>query len=66
MVIEYAKYGNLRHYLRDRRPKYGELIENDSSMERRSSDDEVITLSDLVSFAFQISRGMEFLESKKV
>jgi serine/threonine protein kinase len=71
MVIEYAKFGNLRQFLRDRRPRNGEFIdtstEEDSSAdgEKRSSE-EAITLSDLVSFAFQIARGMEYLESKKV
>ncbi|CAB3989128.1 fibroblast growth factor receptor homolog 1-like isoform X2 [Paramuricea clavata] len=70
MVIEYAKFGNLRQFLRDRRPANGEFIdtstEEDSSAdgEKRSSE-EAITLSDLVSFAFQIARGMEYLESKK-
>ncbi|XP_028391447.1 fibroblast growth factor receptor 2-like isoform X3 [Dendronephthya gigantea] len=70
MVIEYAKFGNLRQFLRDRRPTHGEFIdtstEEDSSAdgEKRNSEDS-ITLSDLVSFAFQIARGMEYLESKK-
>lgn len=71
MVIEYAKFGNLRQFLRDRRPTHGEFIdtstEEDSSAdgEKRPSE-EAITLSDLVSFAFQIARGMEYLESNKV
>ena len=71
MVIEYAKFGNLRQFLRDRRPTHGEFIdtstEEDSSAdgEKRTSE-EPITLSDLVSFAFQIARGMEYLESNKV
>jgi serine/threonine protein kinase len=71
MVIEYAKFGNLRQFLRDRRPTNGEFIdtstEEDSSADgEKRSNDEAITLSDLVSFAFQIARGMEYLESKKV
>ena len=71
MVIEYAKFGNLRQFLRDRRPTSGEFIdtstEEDSSADgEKHSNSEAITLSDLVSFAFQIARGMEYLESKKV
>jgi serine/threonine protein kinase len=71
MVIEYARFGNLRQFLRDRRPTNNEFIdtstEEDSSVDgEKRSNEEAITLSDLVSFAFQIARGMEYLETKKV
>lgn len=70
MVIEYAEFGNLRQYLRDRRPTQSEDVETSaeevSLTEERHKNEGVISMSDLVSFAFQIARGMEYLESKKV
>ena len=59
MVVEYAKHGNLRQFLRNRRPI-------PDYMEVSVEPKENIHLSDLVSFAYQVSRGMEYLESKKV
>ncbi|KXJ23083.1 Fibroblast growth factor receptor 3 [Exaiptasia diaphana] len=58
VVVEYAKFGNLRQFLRDRRPV-------PDYMEVSSEPREKLHLSDLVSFAYQVSRGMEYLESKK-
>ena len=52
VVVEYAPNGNLRQFLRDRRP----------TREYQTT----LTLMDLVSFAYQIVRGMEYLSSKKV
>lgn len=57
MVVEYAANGNLRQFLRSRRP-------TDNYSE--SSGKERLQLSDLVSFAYQVSRGMAYLEAKKV
>lgn len=51
VVVEYAPNGNLRQFLKDRRPT------------REYST--TLTLKDLVSFAYQILRGMEYLSSKK-
>ena len=52
VVVEYAPNGNLRQFLKDRRP----------TREYTTS----LTLKDLVSFVYQIARGMEYLSSKKV
>lgn len=57
VVMEYAANGNLRQFLRSRRP-------TDNYSE--SSGKERLQLSDLVSFAYQVSRGMAYLEAKKV
>ncbi|KAF0311087.1 Fibroblast growth factor receptor 3 [Amphibalanus amphitrite] len=56
VVIEYARYGNLQTYLRERRemPNY-----------ERPFDLEVPTLYDLTQFGFQAARGMEYLAAKK-
>jgi len=53
IVVEYAPHGNLRQYLRSNRPSVAESSDQ--------SCDSSLTLATLVSFAFQISKGMEFL-----
>lgn len=52
VVVEYAPNGNLRQFLKDRRP----------TREYTTA----LTLKDLVSFAYQVARGMEYLSSRKV
>ena len=58
VVVEFAPYGNLRQYLRSRRPPL-----NASSDESTESD---ITMPSLVSFSLQVSKGMQFLADRKV
>ena len=63
MVVEYAPYGNLREFLRSRRPSViSTKLTNESSEDLTPA----ITIRDFISFAFQISRGMEHLAAKKV
>eukprot|EP00795_Rhopilema_esculentum_P011974 gene11974-2556_t len=57
VVVEFAPYGNLRQYLRSRRPPL-----NASSDESIESE---ITLPSLVSFSLQVSKGMQFLADRK-
>ncbi|XP_042239082.1 fibroblast growth factor receptor 4-like isoform X2 [Homarus americanus] len=58
VVVEYAAHGNLRDYLRNNRPSSG--------YERAiGQEPDTITEKDLVSFAYQVARGMEYLASKK-
>ena len=59
MVVEFAPYGNLRQFLRDRRP-----FEYPQS--RPSSRGPSLTIRDFVFFALQIARGMEYLGNRKV
>nr|XP_045601456.1 fibroblast growth factor receptor 4-like isoform X2 [Procambarus clarkii] len=58
VVVEYAAHGNLRDYLRNNRPSSG--------YERAiGQEPDTISQKDLVSFAYQVARGMEYLASRK-
>ena len=59
VVVEYAPYGNLREYLRERRP-------DRNGVTVTIEGEEKLTLRDFVSFSYQIARGMEYLSNKKV
>ncbi len=59
VIIEYAPHGNLREYLRDRRP-------HTEGKTPAPHADEVLSLRDFISFSYQVARGMEFLSSMKV
>ncbi|XP_077981310.1 fibroblast growth factor receptor 3-like [Glandiceps talaboti] len=60
VIVEYAPHGNLRDFLRSRRPQNMDY-ENAALLPKI----ELLTNKDLVSFAYQIARGMEFLALKK-
>ena len=55
-MVEYAVHGDLRQFLRDRRPW----------LESGPQSPEVLTLQDLLSFCYQVAKGMDFLSSRKV
>lgn len=57
VIVEYADHGNLRDFLRKRRPTSG--------YERPNGEKPPLSEKQLISFARQISRGMEYLGSKK-
>ncbi|XP_059351244.1 fibroblast growth factor receptor 4-like isoform X2 [Daphnia carinata] len=69
IIVEYCCFGNLRSYLINHREQFvsqvdesGELVTNDIE----DCADDAITTSKLVCWAYQISRGMDYLVSKKV
>lgn len=61
VVVEYAPHGNLRDFLRQHRPSSGCENMIDEKKEKKT-----LTQKDLVSFAYQVARGMEYLASRRV
>lgn len=62
VVVEYAPYGNLRDFLRQHRPSSG----YEPAIGIVEKEKKTLTQKDLVSFAYQVARGMEYLASRRV
>ncbi|XP_075767097.1 fibroblast growth factor receptor 1 isoform X1 [Pelodiscus sinensis] len=60
VIVEYASKGNLREYLQARRPPGMEYCYNPTHL-----PEEQLSFKGLVSCAYQVARGMEYLASKK-
>ena len=60
VVVEYAAFGNLRQFLQERRPglEYHDEVDVQSPKQ--------LTVQDLLSYCYQVAKGMEFLSSRKV
>ncbi|KAK0165333.1 hypothetical protein PV328_003853 [Microctonus aethiopoides] len=61
VVVEFAPHGNLRDFLRDHRPSSG----YEPALGQDSKEKKTLTQKDLVSFAYQVARGMEYLASRR-
>ncbi|XP_068600440.1 fibroblast growth factor receptor 4 [Brachionichthys hirsutus] len=60
VLVEYASKGSLREYLRARRPPG-----MDYTFDMTKVPEEQLTFKDLLSCAYQVARGMEYLASKR-
>ncbi|XP_077290704.1 fibroblast growth factor receptor homolog 1-like [Arctopsyche grandis] len=63
VIVEYAPHGNLREFLRGHRTGngYEPVIGGDNILKEKKA----LTQKDLVSFSYQIARGMEYLASRR-
>ncbi|KAB0403866.1 hypothetical protein E2I00_001742, partial [Balaenoptera physalus] len=69
LIVEYAKYGSLRGFLRESRkagPGYVGSRDSRNSSYLDNPEERALTMGDLISFAWQISRGMQYLAEMKL
>ena len=62
VVVEYAPHGNLRDFLREHRSTASVY---EAAIGQFEPKKKTLTQKDLVSFAYQVARGMEYLASRR-
>ncbi|XP_077992832.1 fibroblast growth factor receptor 2-like isoform X2 [Glandiceps talaboti] len=62
VIVEFAPHGNLRDFLRSKRPQNPDY---DCEKSKMVQNVEPLLNKDLLSFAYQIAKAMEFLASKR-
>ncbi|XP_064629948.1 fibroblast growth factor receptor 2-like isoform X2 [Lineus longissimus] len=70
VVVEFAPYGNMRDFLRERRPSGSGYevpitLEQNHKLQDINDEKRCLTYKDLVNYAYQVARGMEYLASKQ-
>ncbi|XP_014604411.1 PREDICTED: fibroblast growth factor receptor homolog 1-like isoform X1 [Polistes canadensis] len=63
VIVEFAPNGNLRDFLRIHRPSASPAFQ--STIGQEEKERKTLTQKDLVSFAYQVARGMEYLASRR-
>lgn len=71
VIIEYCHFGNLRNYLIQKKetfkdPKDNKLPDNLNNGPLEDENGPLLTTNNLICWAFQVARGMEYLTFKKV
>ncbi len=75
VIVEYAKHGNLRDFLMQRRPGIpcedcsGDYLKPDQGLisgVKKCTNTCVLSLEDLLNIGWQVAKGMEFLHLAKV
>ncbi|KAL3289724.1 hypothetical protein HHI36_023122 [Cryptolaemus montrouzieri] len=61
VIVEFAPHGNLRDFLRQHRPSSG----YEPAIGMVEKEKKTLTQKDLVSFAYQVAKGMEYLASRR-
>lgn len=60
VIVEFAPHGNLKDFLKKNRP-----LGDPDFFGHEDPDRTILTQKDLISFAFQVARGMEYLASRR-